>query len=208
MGLLILLLLGAVAGALAWLAAYNTGWGRKIITGRSAADADAEAARRSRMVRLKGDGTFEFPVVGEGHYQEALLAICGGHREGGHDHQTSAILVPEPDNPYNPKAVMVVIDGKKVGHISRDILEAYRSAMGRLGFDGLVAQCGATIVGGWERRRTGAVAGEVDRGQFGVRLDVAWPLSAHLVTVPTMAALNLGGEPAASASPEREPVLA
>ena len=60
-------------------------------------------------------------VSGESHYMDALEAI-GGASEGGHDRERAVIagLVPEPDNQYDPNAIMVVIEGQKVGYIPKD----------------------------------------------------------------------------------------
>lgn len=60
---------------------------------------------------IEGQNTVD--VVGESFYREALEAVA---RQGA-DH--IATLVPEPDNPYDPQAIGVVIMGLKVGHLSR-----------------------------------------------------------------------------------------
>jgi HIRAN domain len=64
-------------------------------------------------------GGLEVGVVGESHYQEALIAIAGGKSPESVRISTQAILVPESDNPYDPNAVAVYIDGRKVGHLPR-----------------------------------------------------------------------------------------
>lgn len=58
-------------------------------------------------------------IVGESHYQPALLSItnCSPGQEVAFD--CIAELVPEPTNPHDPHAVMVRIEGKCVGYLSR-----------------------------------------------------------------------------------------
>lgn len=60
------------------------------------------------------------PVVGESHYQDALLAICGASRGESVSFECIAELVPEPENPVDPNAIMVRIDGRHVGYLSRE----------------------------------------------------------------------------------------
>jgi len=52
---------------------------------------------------------------------DALEAILGSS-VGGHSRQRAVIaaLVPEPDNQYDPNAIMVMIDGQQVGYIPKD----------------------------------------------------------------------------------------
>jgi len=123
-------------------------------------------------IRLKGDGEYGFEIVGESHYQEALSAICGGHCEEGHQHECVVELLPEPTNPHDPNAVMIRIEGRTVGYLSRDWAPLYLAGLKAIGHDGAPAICNAMINGGWERTRRG----EVDRGSFGVELDMVMPL--------------------------------
>lgn len=67
----------------------------------------------------KYDGTRKLSVVGESHYQETLARLSGAPSRGEHRYDCTALLVLEPDNPYDPKAVMVQVDEKCVGYLSR-----------------------------------------------------------------------------------------
>ena len=60
-------------------------------------------------------------VSGESHYMDALEAILGPS-VGGHSRERAiiAVLVPEPDNQYDPNALMVIIDRQQVGYIPKD----------------------------------------------------------------------------------------
>ena len=95
-----------------------------------------------------GDESLE--IVGEAGYQDALWAICGapkGHRV---QHEIVAVLIPESDNPYDPNAIAVQIDGCTIGYFGRDNAAKYRPGlldlMKRSG--GNVALNGVIIGGG------------------------------------------------------------
>ena len=108
-------------------------------------------------------------VVGEGSYQGSLERLAGGRTiDGPRDRYHTAILLPEPTNPYDPNAVRVAVvtssgDGATIGYLSREDAVAYRPVIDRLAAQGKVAACRASIGGGW------------DRGNFGVRLSMGTP---------------------------------
>src|SRR5262249_54156269 len=55
------------------------------------------------------EGVYDQHIVGESHYQPALRRCRVGDE---------LRLVPEPDNPYDPNAIMVSrMDGKKIGYL-------------------------------------------------------------------------------------------
>jgi hypothetical protein len=108
-------------------------------------------------------------VVGESYNQAAIQAIAEAHPDRGPLDESaqcrvSVGLVPEPDNPHDPNAVRVEIDGRKVGYLSRvDAARYCELGLGRSAADAL-------IVGGWDR-------GADERGSYGVRL--ALPVEAQ-----------------------------
>lgn len=110
------------------------------------------------MIELKGPGTYSQPVVGESHYQAALEAICGKRTNEGENKIVQATLVLE-NNPHDPQAVRIDIQGKTVGYLSRDDARVYRKQIGKN------ATCQAVIRGGWDRGKRG-------RGSYGVSLDL------------------------------------
>ena len=115
---------------------------------------------------LIGDGAFAFPVVGESHHQAVLADIAGGRSQDSVKKFCAALLVPEPDNPYDPQAVAVYIGRAPVGFLSRAVTSEFLEALERSGYSR--AACEAVIVGGWDR-------GPRDRGDFGVRLNTRRP---------------------------------
>lgn len=112
-----------------------------------------------------GPGTYSVDVVGESHYQAALEDICGGRTEEGHRLSVIALLVPENDNPHDSEAVMVQIEGHRVGYLGRTTARSFREALGAVAPEGSLARCQALILGGCDR-------GHGDRGHFGVKLDL------------------------------------
>lgn len=122
---------------------------------------------KKKVAIVIGDDEFEFPVVGESHYQNVLQKECGGKTEDGANHKCAALLVPEPKNPHDKNAVRVTISGKTVGYLSRDIAPDFLDALTSGGYGS--AACGALIVGGWSR--------EGDEGHFGIRLNATLPFT-------------------------------
>jgi len=100
------------------------------------------------LVKLCEDGYCA--VVGESYYQDALRAtgqICSVGPEG--RPTFTAVIVPEPDNPYDSNAIAVYSPEGKVGHFSRDSALAYRELFAevtRLGYHG--GACEAYLTGG------------------------------------------------------------
>lgn len=78
------------------------------------------------MLYLNGDGYYSLPIVGESHYQSALIDIAGPHTETGRSVRCFAVLCREDDNPFDPEAIRVEIGGDTVGYISREQTSAVR----------------------------------------------------------------------------------
>lgn len=110
-------------------------------------------------------GDYEFEVVGESHYQPVLRTLAGDHGDDAADVQTTALVVPYDSNPYDNKAVKVLIDGHEVGHLSRDDARNYRRRLAAKKQGMVPAHCGALIMGGFIGR-------DGKRASYGVRLDM------------------------------------
>jgi hypothetical protein len=87
--------------------------------------------RDGMEVQLYEGGRVTLEVVGEASYQDNLWRIVGGHRspEGRVREDVFAVLAAEPDNPYDPNAVAVWIQGLKVGYLSRENAQRYRAGL-------------------------------------------------------------------------------
>ncbi len=117
-------------------------------------------------VWILGDGKFGIDVVGESNYQEALEEAVGGRKPKG-VHETATVeLLLEDDNPYDDQAVAVLLDGAKVGYLSRDNARLFRAELGGDLASARKILCKGRVRGGWSR-------GPRDRGHFGVTLDIA-----------------------------------
>jgi hypothetical protein len=88
-------------------------------------------------------------VAGESHYQDALRQIAGevSENEPQVRHTTEAILEPEPENPHDPNAVVVRIDGHKVGYLPRTEAVAYGPVLRALADRGRAGAAEAVIAG-------------------------------------------------------------
>jgi hypothetical protein len=135
--------------------------------GAGAPQADASAPRpRAKaatpsLIQNKG---YNLEVVGEQHYQDALLRLVGGHSRTGHREEFEALLCAEPDNPHDPNAVAVIIRKAKVGYLPAEKAAVYRSKLP----DVAEAKCWAVVVGGWRTNQH-------DEGSCGVYLNARWP---------------------------------
>ena len=79
------------------------------------------------------DGNEDLEVVGESYYQENLWRLVSPHRRGERVRSdVYAVLVAENDNPHDPNAVAVWVQGLKVGHLSRANARRYRPGPLRL----------------------------------------------------------------------------
>ncbi len=100
---------------------------------------------------IPGDGDFEHEVVGESHYQDALIEISEGL---GDDRICQAALVLEDDNPHDNKAVGVYIDKKKVGHMSREDARKFRTHLKKNKYPEGTYSCKARLFGGTKGKET------------------------------------------------------
>lgn len=116
--------------------------------------------QHSRPAETRGtaidlSGHVRVGAVGESHYQAALAAIAGAKRRGGVTVEIQAVLVREPDNPYDGNAVAVyAAGGGKVAYLSRDDALAYSGLLEACAADGSVGACEAVILGADSARDT------------------------------------------------------
>jgi hypothetical protein len=114
---------------------------------------------------VDGDGEFNYNIVGESQYKEALARIVKSatddQRDAGEIYCT-AVVIPEPDNKFDPNAIKVTINGATVGYIPRTDTADVRKAFKAANVDGF--SCPAVV--GWN-------ADNLASGIIGVRLDLA-----------------------------------
>lgn len=101
------------------------------------------------MKHIVGSGDFDQEVVGESHYQKALVRIAGRHTRDGRRVECPGVLYLEPDNPHDANAISVEIRGERVGYIPRGDAPDLRSELARLGIrNGERVGVDAVIIGG------------------------------------------------------------
>lgn len=120
--------------------------------------------RVARLMRYVVWGEkYRVDVVGESFYQDNLLSIVGKKGKTSVNLQKAAVIIHEPDNQYDSNAHAVIIDGKKVGHISKASSAKLVQEKRRLGISDCLIACPAIINGGWKDSSS--------EGNFGVKLD-------------------------------------
>lgn len=93
-------------------------------------------------------GDFHFNIVGESYYQSAIKRLAGPNNEHVEEKEYKALLVPEDDNPHDDKAVRVDIEGRAVGHLSREDARRFRRRLVSKKIKGQVTACKAIVTGG------------------------------------------------------------
>lgn len=116
------------------------------------------AKRAIRGNNLPRSGSYNFDIVGEAAYQNALDQLAGGKTDAGVHVKKWATLIMEKNNPFDPNAVRVDIEGQTVGYLSRHHATRFRKTINR---SNCVAP--ALITGGW--KRSGG------QGHYGVKLN-------------------------------------
>jgi hypothetical protein len=122
-----------------------------------------------------GDGEYAIEVISEIRHQDRLEWLAQGRGEDPAEHTCTALLVHEPDNPFDASAVSVSIDGVRVGYLPPAVASDMVVAMRAWGIDR--ATCDAIIEGGWYRSAE-------DKGDFCVRLDLNSDFAPESVPIP------------------------
>lgn len=129
-------------------------------TSRGAVETQAQGSPRVHVL----DGDEDLEVVGELNYQAALWAICGERRGHRVRYPIEAVLLPEPQNPYDRNAISVSIGGQVVGYLDRQTAAVYVGTLHQL-----MTSCGAYI--GLRGVIVGGGYYEDGPGRLGVWLD-------------------------------------
>lgn len=113
-----------------------------------------------------GPGEYAVDVHGESHYQQNLERICGKRKPDGENKYVTARLSKEDDNPVDPNAVRVDINGLQVGYLPKELAPTFRQRLSEGGYSNVqMLECDAVIRGGWLHPTKGA-------GYYGVWLDL------------------------------------
>lgn len=111
-----------------------------------------EAALPRLTGKITGGHACAFDIVGESHYQPALRKLRNG-RHMATDNDFVADIVAEPDNPHDPNACAVYIEGLKVGYLPRDAAADFHQQVAVMGVASTWRfQTKAKLSGGWGDR--------------------------------------------------------
>ena len=142
--------------------------GRGFVSGLKGNDLqhkNAQPMRLDQVYRWPNLGNFDFEIVGESSYQQALCSLTGSHGDNSPDKECTALLIPEGNNPHDGAAVRVDIDNMTVGYLSREDARSFRKRLCAKKMSGQLTCCAALIVGGF-RMKNGLKA------SYGVKLDI------------------------------------
>lgn len=143
-------------------------WRTDASAGISAQQSSNAPIVEPKPLRIRGSGALDFEVVGESFYQPALAAVARHTKDQSAETETVAVLVCEDSNPHDSNAVAVLVNNRKVAHLSRQDAIRYRRAMRDIGLPREIAFVNAVIVGGWDY-------GNGDSGMYGIKLDMELP---------------------------------
>lgn len=111
----------------------------------------------------ENDDCDEIEIVGESHYQDALIAIFGAYTKNGRSDACQADLVREPKNKFDKNAVRCEIQGKLVGYVNREEAATISAFMRKKRSTRMTVT--ANVNGGWNRNSS-------DRGPYGVTVEL------------------------------------
>ena len=126
-----------------------------------AGDFTTETPMPSTLGELSWSDNPDVSVAGTSFCQNDIRQLSNHFTPGDNGWSCTAQILREPDNPYDPHAVMVTIDGTKVGYLPKEFAPVVGTSLGNSTFD-----VPALIVGGYTRNGTQA--------SFGVRLFLSW----------------------------------
>lgn len=97
---------------------------------------------------------FPLEIVGESNYQKEIKRIAAATASSEEPGVFTAVLVREPDNPYDPDAVAVYADGgSQVGYLAREEAAAISEFLDAIARRGYRAYCTGRIAGGTSRKK-------------------------------------------------------
>jgi HIRAN domain len=122
------------------------------------------AVGRARVPLGPGED-FDFDIVGEASYLGTLKKASGGRLAAGETVVLPMLVVPEPENAYDPNAIAVYAVGfGKVGYFSRADAEEWSAVSRNLIATNAVGTCEGFLTGGYGEKKN-----------IGVRLSLREP---------------------------------
>jgi hypothetical protein len=94
-------------------------------------------------------------VTGAPHYQDELAAASGPKRSGGVEDRRVFALVAEPDNPHDPQAIAVRLEGgATIGYLPREEARRYARLLDAVAARGRRPVTDGVVLGGDADRDT------------------------------------------------------
>ena len=116
-----------------------------------------EFVTETESVFVAGDGHYDLEVVGAPRLQKYLKILNKRCLKNDGQQELIAKLHYENVNPYDNKAIRVVINGGLVGYLLPGDARLFRKRLERLGQEGTITACNAIITGGrrtWNLKQT------------------------------------------------------
>ena len=110
----------------------------------------------SKAVKTRSFNTraFSLGIVGESHYRKTLSNAKRSVKDYNGVAYINVILTLEPDNQYDPNAIVVTTEQlKTIGYLSRDDAKLYREAFELWASTGRSIRCQAKLVGEEGRKK-------------------------------------------------------
>lgn len=101
------------------------------------------AQREPALGRVTGP-MIDIEIVGESFHEDYIRALRRRYGQGDFE----IVLVPEPENPHDHKAVAIYVDGGPVGHLSREMAPAWQPMVSAANAEGFIVAGVASIWGG------------------------------------------------------------
>jgi hypothetical protein len=119
-------------------------------------------------------GQFGLEVVGESHYQSAIVRASRQARRVGERRIIRVRVEREPTNPHDPQAVRIVSNhGETLGYLPRESASSYQKALMEFEKAGLAVTCAASLYGG-----------DPERPAVGLYLDLLFPKKLRAAVPP------------------------
>lgn len=154
----------------------------------------ASPATSYRVLEAWASGRgYPFEVVGESRYEIELKKVVrrhGGGQEG--EIFTTAVLLPEPTNPYDPNAVAVTVDQLTVGYIPREKALDYSPLLKRLAHQGILVSVPSRVW--WRNEDEWWSSVRLDLNPPGLLLPINAPPSTTAMQLPPGGAVQVTGE--------------
>lgn len=139
-------------------------------------------ASTSRPLHWSPTGEFPLFGIGTSNYEAALAALAQNPKGANALVFCTASLVPEDTNPHDPNAVMVAIEGQKVGYLPRAYAQVFRGYFEKFGLPIQVTTCDAVLSNGLKTADY--------QYAYSIELDIALEPSAPTNVGPTYPRLD------------------